>query len=222
MLRNVASQKWRVYAWDATTGLPKTGDAANITAKITKDHGASASTNDTNPAEVDSTNEKGYYEFDLTQAESDAYVVMLSPKSSTANIVVMGCPPVIYTRPQYFSAQSIDSNGRLDIIKVAGTTQTAGDIPALINTVDDYLDTELAALTTTVSTINSKLGSITGSGQNTVLGYFQSIARSDVTVSSDIGGTYDDASHSLQAVAGKVDVVDDYVDTEIASLTSTL
>ena len=34
MLRNIASQKWRVFAWDTTTGLPKTGDAANITGRI--------------------------------------------------------------------------------------------------------------------------------------------------------------------------------------------
>ena len=47
ILRNVASQKWRIYAWDTTTGLAKTGDAANITGRIRIDDGASAATDDT-------------------------------------------------------------------------------------------------------------------------------------------------------------------------------
>lgn len=33
-----------------------------------------------------------------------------------------------------------------DTIAVGGTVQTAGDVPALINTLDDYVDTEIAAI----------------------------------------------------------------------------
>lgn len=111
MLRNVASQKRRVYAWDVTTGLAKTGDAANITARVTKDDGTPAGSNDTNPAEVDSTNEPGYYDFDMTQAETDCAKQSWTPKSSTANISVIAVPPVVYTRPQYSSLEGIASDG---------------------------------------------------------------------------------------------------------------
>jgi hypothetical protein len=122
MLRNIASQKWRVYAWDATTGLPKTGDAANITAYLTKDDGTPAAISDTNPTEVSSTNEPGYYDFDVTQSESNAAKLSLSPKSSTSNVVVVACPPVVYTRPQYFSVLGVTSAGK------APATVAAGDI----------------------------------------------------------------------------------------------
>jgi hypothetical protein len=122
LLRNVSGQKYRVYAWDATTGLPKTGDAANITAYLTKDDGTPAAIADTNPTEVSSTNEPGYYDFDLTQSESNAAKLSLSPKSSTSNVVVVACPPVVYTRPQYFSVLGVTSAGK------APATVAAGDI----------------------------------------------------------------------------------------------
>jgi hypothetical protein len=122
LLRNVSGQKYRVYAWDVTTGLPKTGDAANITAFLTKDDGTPAAITDTNPTEVSSTNEPGYYDFDVTQSESNAAKLSLSPKSSTSNVVVVACPPVVYTRPQYFSVLGVTSAGK------APATVAAGDI----------------------------------------------------------------------------------------------
>lgn len=86
--KNGAGQKVAVYAWDEAAGAPKTGDAANITARISKDGGTSAATNDTNPAELDSTNMKGVYVFDLTQAETNADLIVISAVSSSANVVI--------------------------------------------------------------------------------------------------------------------------------------
>lgn len=99
MFKNVASQKFIVFAFDSTTNLPKTGDAANITAYISKDYGAVTVLGDTTATEMDATNAKGYYLFDSTQAESNADVILLSAKSSTTNIVVVGAPASIATIP---------------------------------------------------------------------------------------------------------------------------
>lgn len=88
MYKNVASQKVAVYAWDSVAGAPKTGDAGNITAQISKDGGACAATNDTNPTELDATNAKGIYLFDLTQAETNADLVVISPVSATAGVTI--------------------------------------------------------------------------------------------------------------------------------------
>lgn len=132
MQKNVASQKLIVYAFDSTTNLPKTGDAANLTAYVSKDYGAVTVLGDTSATEMDSTNAKGYYLFDLTQAETNADTLLFSCKSSTANIVVIGVPATVFTTPPNFSLQSIDSNGRVDVIKLAGTTQTARDIGASV------------------------------------------------------------------------------------------
>ena len=42
MFKNVAGQKAYLYAYDASTGLPKTGDAANISLAVSKDGAAPA------------------------------------------------------------------------------------------------------------------------------------------------------------------------------------
>lgn len=88
-----------VFAWDTTTGVAKTGDAANITAYVSKDYGAVTVLGDTAATEMDATNAKGYYLFDAAQAETNADVLMVSGKSATANIAVIGAPAVIFTRP---------------------------------------------------------------------------------------------------------------------------
>lgn len=128
MFKNVASQKAIVFAFDSTTNLPKTGDAANLTAYVSKDYGTVTVLGDTSATEMDATNAKGYYLFDLTQAETNADTLLFSAKSSTANIVVVGAPATVFTNPPLFTSLSVDSNGRVDVIKVAGTTQTARDL----------------------------------------------------------------------------------------------
>lgn len=99
MLKNTASQKFIIFAFDSTTNLPKTGDAANITAYVSKDFGSVTVLGDTSATEMDSTNAKGFYLFDATQAETNADVLLVSAKSSTSNIVAVGAPAVIFTNP---------------------------------------------------------------------------------------------------------------------------
>jgi len=112
MFKNVASQKIIVFAFDETDNTPKTGDAAQITAKITKDYGSATALGDTNPTEI----EDGYYAFNVTQTESNADVILVLPESSTADIQVVGCPATIFTRPQYFPDLGIESDGDLAVV----------------------------------------------------------------------------------------------------------
>lgn len=142
MFKNVAT-KIELYAFDTTTGAAKTGDAANITAYVSKDHGAVTVLGDTSATEMDATNAKGWYLFDVAQAETNADTLLFSGKSSTANISVVGV--LIYPTPNNFSSLSVDSNGRVDVIKVAGTTQTAGDIMADTNDIQARLPAALTA-----------------------------------------------------------------------------
>ena len=164
MLRNVASQKYRVYAWDATTGLAKTGDAANISAYIQIDDGTAAATNDAAPTEASSSNQPGYYDFDLTQAETNGAKVSLSPKSSTADVAVIACPPVIYTRPQYLSLLGIASDGDLTKVNTLdGHTPQTGDTFALANGANGFvaLKADTAAiLTDTGNTLDALIQAI--------------------------------------------------------------
>lgn len=96
LYKNVASQKLAVYAWNTLTAAPKTGDAANITAQISKDWGTPAATNDTNPSELDATDHPGIYLFDLTQAETNADAVLVSAVSATTGVTLE--PVLAYTR----------------------------------------------------------------------------------------------------------------------------
>ena len=95
VLKNVAGQKITVLAWDTALDEPKTGDAAQITAYISKDGGGAVQTNDVNPTELDAANMKGLYQFDATQAESNADLVDLLAASATANVKLD--PVSIYT-----------------------------------------------------------------------------------------------------------------------------
>lgn len=88
MKKNQAGQKWRVFAFDRATGAPVTGDAANITAKISGNYAAAVALTDVNPTET----EDGYYLFDLTPSETDYDDISIYPESSTSGVQVIGVP----------------------------------------------------------------------------------------------------------------------------------
>ena len=145
MFKNTAA-KFIVFAFDATTNVPKTGDAANITAYVSKDYGTVTVLADTSATEMDATNAPGYYLFDAAQGETNADCLLVSAKSATANIKVIGAPAVIYTRPQtgWLAPATagrtlvVDANGLADanMVKMgptgSGTAQTARDIGASV------------------------------------------------------------------------------------------
>lgn len=143
MQKNVASQKWIVFAFDRTDNTAKTGDAANITANLRLDGGVANGVDDTNPTEL----EDGYYVFDITQAETNADLILISPQSSTSNIQVIGVPGAVYTTPAAFptltkgaiidefetQSQADPTGFHVNIKEVNGTAQTANDNGADIN-----------------------------------------------------------------------------------------
>ena len=86
--KDTSGQKVSIYAFDSGDGNGKTGDAANITAQISIDGGATVATNDTNPTELDAIDAPGIYIFDLTQAETNGDMIVISVASSTSNIKI--------------------------------------------------------------------------------------------------------------------------------------
>lgn len=212
MFKNVASQKIQLFAFDVTTGAPKTGDAANITAYVSKDHGAVAALTDTSATELDSTNAKGIYVFDLTQAETNADELTFSAKSSTANISIT--PRFISTNPANFTASSIDSNGRVDVIKVAGTTQTAGDIIGDTNDIQSRLPAALVS-----GRIDASVGAMAA---NVITA---AATAADFTTEVTSGLSTLDAAGVRTAVGlasanldTQLSAIDDYLDTEVAAI----
>ena len=155
--KNEASQTVYVYAWDDTTSSgtdpSKTGDAANITAQISLDGGASAATNDVNPTELEATDQKGVYGFDLTQAETNADVIVISAVSATSNILL--APVTIYTQIR----QTGDSFARLGA--PAGASVSA-DIATVDGNVDELLTRITSTLFTGITSLAEWLGLMAG------------------------------------------------------------
>lgn len=163
------ASKLIVFAFDSTTNLPKTGDAANLTAYVSKDFGSVTVLGDTSATEMDATNAKGYYLFDLAQGETNADTLLFSAKSATSNIVVVGAPATVFTYPNRFSTLVIDSAGLADAnaVKVgptgSGTAQTAADLAARIGApVGASISADIAEIEGETDAIIATLGTPAG------------------------------------------------------------
>jgi len=229
LIKNTAGQKWIVFAFDRTDNTPKTGDASNITANLRLDGGAANAVDDTNPTEL----EDGYYVFDLTQAETNADLVHMSPESSTADIQVIGVPGALYTTEVTLTAinsecdtaisdaslataaalATVDSN--VDAILVdTGTT-----IPATLSTIAGYLDTEIAAILvdtgTTIPALiaiaQADLDIITGADGVNLLSATQASIDAIEADTNELQGDWADG--------GRLDLIVDAVKTKTDSLT---
>ena len=129
MFKNTASQKIQLFAFDATTGVAKTGDAANLTAYVSIDYGAVTVLGDTTATEMDATNAPGWYMFDLTQAETNGNDLLFTAKSSTANIKVVGRP--VCTVPASFQAQVAQTGDSFPRIGAPAGASVSADVAAI-------------------------------------------------------------------------------------------
>lgn len=117
MQKNITGQKWIVFAFDRTDNTPKTGDANQITAEISKDGAVGGGDiTDTHPTEL----EDGYYVFGLEQGETNADLLAILPESSTGNIQVIGVPGAVYTTPAGFPDNAMSQSKQDAVVMVAG------------------------------------------------------------------------------------------------------
>lgn len=241
MFKNVAT-KIALFAFDTTTGAPKTGDAANITAYVSKDYGAVTVLADTTATEMDATNAKGWYLFDVAQAETNADALLFTGKSSTANISVVA--QYIHTTPNRFSSLVIDAAGLADATAVkvgpsgAATAQTAGDIPARLPAalVSGRMDASVGAMASdtltssalaasAVTEIQSGLSTLDAAGVRSAVG--MASANMDTQLSGINAKTSalpadpadaSDIAASFSTVNSTLVTIAGYVDTEVAAI----
>ncbi len=109
--KNTPNQKLGIFAYNEYFGTGVINDEANITAQISIDFGASAALNDLHPAPLDDTNHPGVYVFDLTQAETNGDVLMITPSSSGDGVLID--PIQVFTTPSGFGNLIIDNNGKV-------------------------------------------------------------------------------------------------------------
>lgn len=99
--------------------------------------------------------------------------------------------------------QEIDSNStKLDVTvgsRLASASYTAPDNTGIASAAADA-----STASTNTTSLLAKLGSFTGTGVNTILGFLRAIMRSDVSVPSDVGGTYDATTDALEAQSNAI------------------
>lgn len=196
MLKNTASQKWIVFAFDITDNSAKTGDAAQITANLRIDGAAADAVDDTNPTEL----EDGYYVFDLTQAETNGDNIVICPASSTGSIQVIGVPGAVWTRE---IMRGTDSAALASVCTEARLAElAAANLPTDI--------TAIKAETASIQTETTALDTLTkaaGAGDLAAVKAKTDNLPVDPADASDIA-----TAHALLATVAKQDVIDGLVD----------
>lgn len=66
---------------------------------------------------------------------------------------------------------------------------------------------DVGAVQDTAGSIVDRLGAFSASGVNTVLGFFQALFRKNATLPSDIGGTFDPTTDSVEAIRERADAI---------------
>ncbi len=155
------------------------------TCYISKDGGYQAAT-------TNSAASTGYaFRLVLSATEMTADVILVLPTlTGTTNVAT---PITIYTtnEPANLGSFSIDSDGRVD-------TSNAATLATLANQ----------------TTMLNRLGAWTGSGINTILGAFKALLSKASSAPSDIGGTFDPATDSVESLAEAIDGITVDVDEE--------
>ena len=100
------------------------------------------------------------------------------------------------------SVGEVVASGLADLFDTnSGTTYGASVAGSVVKEIADN------AAASGTGVISNKLGALAGSGENTVLGILKSMARSDVAAPSDVGGTFDPATDSEEALSGTLATV---------------
>jgi hypothetical protein len=85
------------------------------------------------------------------------------------------------------------------LAKEATVTQLDADV--------QLIKADTTALIISVASVLARIGSFTGTGVNTILGFLRALLRKDggITTPSDVGGTYSHATDSLEAIRDRGD-----------------
>jgi hypothetical protein len=228
VFKNTAG-KFVVFAFDATTNVPKTGDAANLTAYVSKDDGSVTVLADTSATEMDATNAAGYYLFDAAQGETNADKLLITAKSTTANIKVIGAPAVIYTRPVAFGLVAGAAGG----LFIAGTNAATTITTALTTTFTGSLTGSVAsvtagvtlaasavqaiwdALTSALTTVGS-IGKLLVDNINATIS--SRLATAGYTAPLDAAGVRTAVGLVSANLDTQLGAIDDFLDTEVAAI----
>jgi hypothetical protein len=216
MKKNTAT-KWVVFAFTAATGLPVTGDEANITANVRIDGAGADAVDDTNPAAL----EDGYYFFEITAAECNGDSVVICPASTTSGVVVIGVPGAVWTEKNEAKIDIID--GIVDdilvdtaVIGALGAGLTALATQSSVDVIDGIVD-DILVDTAVIGALGAGLTALaTQSSVDVIDGIVDSI----IVDTAEIGAA--GAGLTVLASQASVDVIDGIVDSILVDTGATL
>lgn len=96
----------------------------------------------------------------------------------------------------------LDSDGRLNNLDAAVSTRAT---PTNVTDAQTAIIAQVDANETKIDTLLARIGAWTGSGVNTLLGAFRALLSKTATAPSDIGGTFDPAADSTEAIRDRGD-----------------
>lgn len=150
MFKNTAGQKITFFVFDASTGLPATGEAAHLTAAVAIDGNSTALLADQTAVENDPVNAKGLYTFNVSQAETDGDELAFSCECSTLNISTV--PRLVNTELPH-SAQVGPGGVDVEIISKNNSNLPIDGVEVWISTDEDGINIVAGTLVSDTSGI---------------------------------------------------------------------
>lgn len=91
------------------------------------------------------------------------------------------------------------------VVDSAGVTTLLSRLSATRAGYLDNLSAGAVALQSTLTSVSDRIGAFTGSGVNTVLGFFKALLSKTASTPSDVGGTFDPATDATEAIRDRGD-----------------
>lgn len=110
----------------------------------------------------------------------------------TGTVTVSGEVTLAASQPSYAPAKAGDAMALTSAYDAAKTAATQTSV--------DTIDTNVDTLITNITTVLARIGAWTGTGVNTILGAIKAICSKIATLPTDIGGTFDPATDSLESI----------------------
>lgn len=103
---------------------------------------------------------------------------------------------------------STDLSGKPTLAQIEGSAVLAKEATvAQLDATVQLIEDATTALIISVASVSARIGSFTGTGVNTILGFFRALMRKDgsITTPSDVGGAFVHATDSLEAIRDRGD-----------------
>lgn len=200
MYKNKSGQKLIAFLYDSTSAVKagRTGDAANLTARVSINGGAAATLADTSASEIDSTNLPGWYQWDLSAAETNGNILVFRVTSSTANThphleKVYTSPPAYFIDVAYRRDES-NVRDEYDVRFYDGAEEITGGISSANIVVKKRDGTDLVASTALTNVAGSAVWQLNESTNRQTAGDTYAVM---------VTATIDGVSRTLYASVGR-------------------